>query len=73
MHITSPCIKLCVLDARFDLCLGCGRTSGEIASWATLSEPARVALLPALPQRLAAIGTRQGQRAALADRHRAMQ
>ena len=71
MHITSPCVKLCVLDDRFDLCLGCGRTSGEIATWGALSEPQRAALMPALPQRLAAIGTRQGRRAALAGRARA--
>ncbi|MFI4961462.1 MAG: DUF1289 domain-containing protein, partial [Hyphomicrobiales bacterium] len=24
--IESPCVKICTLDARFGLCLGCGRT-----------------------------------------------
>ena len=66
MEITSPCIKLCVMDERFGLCLGCGRTLDEIASWGALGEPARRALLPVLPERLAQLGTRKGRVRALA-------
>ncbi len=41
----SPCVKICTLDARSRLCLGCGRTIDEIARWSGMSaaERARVA------------------------------
>ena len=48
----SPCNQVCTLD-RDDVCLGCGRTIDEIAAWGTLPLPARVAILAALPGRLA--------------------
>ena len=65
---TTPCIKLCVLDARFGLCLGCGRTGAEIAAWGGLGEAERRALMPVLPTRLAALGSRAGRRELLATR-----
>jgi uncharacterized protein len=68
MQITTPCIKLCVLDERFGLCLGCGRTLSEIGAWSAMSEAERGALMPALPERLAALGTRTGRRRALTGR-----
>ena len=68
---TTPCIKLCVLDPRFGLCLGCGRTSDEIAAWGRLGEAERKALLPSLPARLAALGSRAGRRALAARSGRA--
>ena len=61
------------MDDRFGLCLGCGRTLGEIAAWGTMSEPARRALLPALPERLAALGSRKGRARALAGAEKALQ
>jgi len=48
----SPCNQICTLDAD-DVCLGCGRTIDEIAAWGTLPLAARVAILAALPGRLA--------------------
>ena len=68
MSVTSPCIKLCVLDDRFGLCLGCGRTLNEIGQWGSLSEVQRSTLLPAFPVRLAALETRAGRRKALEQR-----
>jgi uncharacterized protein len=35
-RVESPCIKVCVLDAN-SVCLGCGRSLEEIASWSRLS------------------------------------
>ncbi len=32
-HDRDPCVKICTLDARSGLCLGCGRTLDEIARW----------------------------------------
>ena len=37
MAIESPCTKICVIHAAEGLCLGCGRSLHEIASWANLS------------------------------------
>ncbi|PCD01636.1 DUF1289 domain-containing protein [Sphingomonas spermidinifaciens] len=51
--IESPCILVCTLDTASGLCLGCGRTSDEIASWTRLSPAARRAVMAELPQRLA--------------------
>ena len=51
---SSPCIGLCTLDAAEHLCLGCGRTLGEIGRWGSLSEPERRAIMATLPARLAA-------------------
>ncbi|MEI9995324.1 MAG: DUF1289 domain-containing protein [Rhizomicrobium sp.] len=52
MQLSSPCIKVCVIDGPTDLCLGCGRTLPEIASWGRMSEEQRRATMAALPQRM---------------------
>jgi predicted Fe-S protein YdhL (DUF1289 family) len=40
----SPCVKICVLDAR-QVCIGCLRTLDEIASWESMGHAARMAVL----------------------------
>jgi uncharacterized protein len=52
--IESPCIKICTLDARSGLCLGCGRTIDEIARWTAMSDAERGRVMNELPWRLAA-------------------
>lgn len=52
--IESPCIKICTLDARSGLCLGCGRTIDEIARWAMMSQAERTGIMAELPKRRAA-------------------
>lgn len=54
--MTSPCIKLCVLDRARGLCAGCGRTLAEIGAWTSLTDDERRAIMAALPARLAAAG-----------------
>ncbi|WP_336486237.1 DUF1289 domain-containing protein [Methylobacterium nigriterrae] len=49
---SSPCTKVCVLDAATGLCRGCGRTRNEIALWGSLSEPQRRAIMAGLEARL---------------------
>lgn len=49
---SSPCTKVCVLDAVTGLCEGCGRTRDEIARWGSLSEPQRRAIMAGLAERL---------------------
>lgn len=51
---SSPCNKVCILDAVTGLCEGCGRTRDEIALWASLSEPQRRAVMATLAGRLRA-------------------
>ncbi|MEI5664437.1 DUF1289 domain-containing protein [Bosea sp. CCNWLW174] len=50
--ISSPCIKICVVDPASKLCQGCGRTLQEIAQWSRLSEAERLAIMAMLEARL---------------------
>ena len=47
----TPCVKVCTLDARSGLCLGCGRTLHEIARWGSMSEAERARIMAELAQR----------------------
>lgn len=59
--ISTPCIKTCVLDPLSGLCIGCGRTSEEIAAWPLLSEAARRAVMEGLEARLLAARSRRAR------------
>jgi len=52
--IVSPCVKVCTLDAKAGLCLGCGRTLAEIEQWIRLGVTERARIMDELPARLAA-------------------
>jgi len=54
--VSSPCIKVFIVDGIADICLGCGRTLPEIASWGRLSEDQRLAIMATLPERMKAKG-----------------
>lgn len=54
--VESPCVKVCTLDARSGLCLGCGRRIAEIERWARMSADERASVMAELPRRLAAAG-----------------
>ena len=49
--VSTPCIKVCVVDGESGLCLGCLRTLPEIAGWGRLSEAERAAVMVELPSR----------------------
>ena len=49
--MTSPCNKVCVMDAEGRYCLGCARTLGEIARWGEMSDAERAAVIDELPKR----------------------
>jgi predicted Fe-S protein YdhL (DUF1289 family) len=51
--IETPCVKICTLDARAGLCLGCGRTVDEIARWSGMNASERARVMIVLPDRLA--------------------
>jgi hypothetical protein len=50
--ISSPCIKVCVIDPASGLCIGCGRTLDEIARWGSMSETQRQDIMRGLSARL---------------------
>lgn len=50
--ISTPCIKVCVVDGASGLCIGCGRTLGEIAAWGGYGEERRRTIMAELPSRL---------------------
>lgn len=52
--ISTPCIKVCAVSGLTSQCIGCGRTLQEIASWGTLTEEQRRAIMAELPERMSA-------------------
>lgn len=58
-RVASPCISVCIVDPRGSgLCIGCGRTLDEIASWIDFSDEERRQVLRRLPARLDALAKR---------------
>lgn len=51
--LPSPCISVCQLDPVSGQCLGCYRTSAEIAAWRSMGAEAQRELLDALRERRA--------------------
>lgn len=49
--ISTPCVKVCVVDGASGLCLGCYRTLSEIGGWSALSDDQRAAVMADLPGR----------------------
>lgn len=47
----SPCNGVCVMDEDTGLCVGCLRTSDEIAGWAEYSEEQREAVMEKIAER----------------------
>jgi len=53
MSQDTPCIAVCMIDPKTNLCLGCGRTLPEIARWPKMAGAERRALMAELPARIA--------------------
>jgi uncharacterized protein len=53
MSIETPCIAVCMIEPRTNLCFGCGRTLPEIARWHRMENPERLAVMAELPARMA--------------------
>jgi len=49
--VPSPCIAVCQVDPKTDLCLGCRRHIDEIRDWPIMTAEQKRAVLAALPQR----------------------
>lgn len=56
MSIETPCIAVCMIDPKTSLCFGCGRTLPEIARWHRIDSAERLAIMAALPDRMAEAG-----------------
>jgi predicted Fe-S protein YdhL (DUF1289 family) len=50
-EVPSPCVQICIIEPSDGLCVGCARTLDEIATWGSMSNEARRALMQRLPSR----------------------
>lgn len=66
--ISTPCVKVCVIDPHSALCIGCGRTVAEIAAWTAMSEAERVAVMAGLGRRMELARSRASRGGALRAR-----
>jgi uncharacterized protein len=56
MSIETPCIAVCMMDPRTNLCFGCGRTLPEIARWHRMESAERLTVMAELPARMEQAG-----------------
>jgi len=56
MSQETPCVAVCMIDPRTNLCLGCGRTLPEIARWSAMDSAERHAIMAQLSARMTAAG-----------------
>jgi len=49
--IDSPCLGVCVIDARIAACYGCFRTPAEITAWPAATNDEKRAMLAAMDER----------------------
>jgi hypothetical protein len=68
--LSTPCVKVCVIDPISALCIGCGRTVREIAAWTVMSEAERFAVIAGLGERLARARSRASRGGRVAARAR---
>jgi predicted Fe-S protein YdhL (DUF1289 family) len=68
--ISTPCVKICVVDPLSETCIGCGRTMAEIAAWTALSEADRLTVMAGLGQRLVEARSRAARGGRIAARSR---
>lgn len=52
----TPCIAVCLMDPKINLCVGCGRTLPEIARWGRMESAERLSIMSTLPQRMLTAG-----------------
>ena len=59
MSKDTPCIAVCMIDPKTNLCLGCGRTLPEIARWHRMESAGRLSVMAELAARMAEAGLAQ--------------
>jgi uncharacterized protein len=70
MSIETPCIAVCMMDPRSNLCFGCGRTLPEIARWHRMDGTERREIMTQLPTRMAQAGLAPTKAATVSTRDR---
>jgi prolyl-tRNA editing enzyme YbaK/EbsC (Cys-tRNA(Pro) deacylase)/predicted Fe-S protein YdhL (DUF1289 family) len=50
----SPCVSVCRMDEKTDVCLGCLRTRNELIQWSTMDEDAKFVVWTSIDKRLQA-------------------
>lgn len=61
-EVESPCVKICVVHPEARICVGCRRTTDEIARWSRMTADERRAVLAELPERGRSLSRRSGGR-----------
>lgn len=51
-QIQSPCVLICVIEEKSNLCFGCARTTQEITQWIDYSDETRLQIMAELQARL---------------------
>lgn len=57
--IKTPCVKVCFVDPKAGLCVGCFRTMEELGKWTRYSDAERDGIMQDLPRRRDAYGARE--------------
>lgn len=60
-EIDSPCVNICVMHRKAEICIGCFRTIEEISRWSVMNTPERNALVRELPTRAGQLVGKRGQ------------
>jgi len=60
-EINSPCVNICVMHRKAEICIGCYRTIDEIARWSVMPPLERKALVRELPSRAGQLVGKRGQ------------
>ena len=55
----TPCIRVCAMDPRRGVCLGCCRTLDEIMRWSAMSDDERDRVMAALSERRQTLDIRE--------------
>ncbi|PLW76782.1 DUF1289 domain-containing protein [Cohaesibacter celericrescens] len=52
MAVKSPCIQVCTIDKKSDLCYGCARSLDEIRDWGMMSDSEQEAIVAQIDERM---------------------
>lgn len=61
-EIQSPCVRICLIHPEAGICVGCYRTSDEIARWSGMTPAERRKIMAELPGRAPRLAHRAGGR-----------
>lgn len=61
-EIESPCVQICVMHPKENICAGCYRTMDEITRWSVMSSDERAGVMADLPDRAPRLKRRRGGR-----------